>query len=175
MSETAGKRANYSGAVMAFPYAFRVSDSRTFKIYAVIGGVITLLGTLLFVFALVTLLGKISGTPAGIFTFQPALYLLVWLGTIAPIAAPVLLVARQHRLERSDNGYDASIAVAGFAFIVSIYLAAIITTPMNRQATVNPGLFAPVIQSLYELPRIAGIIPPLLAGAGMALVHRMWG
>jgi hypothetical protein len=175
MSETASTGANYSGAVTAFPYAFRASDSRTFKIYVVVGGVITLLGTLFFILAIVTLLGRISGTPAGILTFQPALYLLVWLGTIAPIAAPVLLVARQHRLERSDNGYDAFIAVAGFAFIVSIYLAAIITTPVNQQATVSSGLFAPVIRSLYELPRIAGVVPPLLAGAGMAFVHRMWG
>lgn len=174
-SETKGEEPSYSGAITAFPYAFRISDSRTFRAYVLVGGSITLLGTLFFLLALVTLLGKISGTPAGILTFQPALYILVWLFTIAPMAAPVLLVARQHRLGRSDSAYDASISVAGFAFIVSIYLAAIITTPASRQATVTPGLFAPVLRFLYGLPRITGVVPPLLAAAGMMFVHRLRG
>jgi hypothetical protein len=174
-TETKSEEYSYSGAITAFPYAFRISDSRVFKVYAFVGGLITLLGTLFFLLAIITLLGKISGTPAGILTFQPALYILVWLFTIAPIAAPVLLVARQYRLGQGNSGYDASISVAGFAFIVSIYLTAIITTPTNSQATISSGLFAPVIQFLYGLPRITGVVPPLLAAAGMVLVHRMRG
>jgi uncharacterized membrane-anchored protein YitT (DUF2179 family) len=170
MSETASEGPSYSGAVTAFPYAFRISDSRAFKLYAVVGGFIALFGTVFFMLAIVSLLGRISGTPAGILTFQPALYLIVWLFTIAPIAAPVLLVARQYRLGRGNSSYDKWIAVAGFAFIVSIYLAAIITTPVNRQSSVGP-----IVRSLYELPPITGVIPPLLAAAGMAIVHRMRG
>lgn len=175
MTETARAGPSYSGAVTAFPYAFRISDSRAFKIYTVIGGLITLFGTAFFMLALVSLLGRISGTPAGILTFQPALYIIVWLCTIAPIAAPVLLVARQHRLERGNSSYDMWIAVAGFAFIVAIYLTAIITTPANRQPSINAGLFAPIIRFLYELPRMTGVVPPLLAAIGMVIVHRTRG
>lgn len=169
------ERPSYSGAVTAFPYAFRTSDSRVFRIYAVVGGLIALFGTVFFILALVSLLGRISGTPAGILTFQPALYILVWLFTIAPIAAPVLLVARQHRLGQGSNSYDTWIAVAGGAFIVGIYLAAIITTPVNRQPSINASLFAPIVRFLYGLPRMAGVIPPLLAAIGMAIVHRTRG
>lgn len=172
MTETAREGPNYSGAVTAFPYAFRISDSRVFKVYAVVGGLITLFGTVFFMLAIVSLLGRISGTPAGVLTFQPALYLIVWLFTIAPIAAPVLLVARQYRLGRGNSSYDTWIAIAGFAFIGAIYLAAIITTPVERQSSISPGLFAPILRSLYELPRMAGVIPPLLAAIGMAIVHR---
>lgn len=175
VSTSASGERGYSGAITAFPYAFRTSNSRAFKAYTVVGGLLTIGGSLLFLLGIVALLGRISGTPAGVLTFLPALYLLVWLFTIAPITAPVLLVARRHRLGdgNDDSSYDRSIALAGFAFIVALYLAAIISTPTGQQETVTPGLFAPIVRFLYELPRIAGIVPPLLAAVVMGVVHRL--
>lgn len=170
---SASEDRSYSGAITAFPYAFKTSASHTFKLYTVVGGLITLGGSLLFVLGIIALLGRISGTPAGVLTFLPALYLLVWLFTVAPIAAPILLVARKHRLERGNSRYDRSIALAGFAFIVALYLAAIISTPAGQQATVQSGLVAPLVHFLYGLPRSVGVVPPLLAAAIMVVVHRL--
>lgn len=172
MNASTSEEHSYSGAITAIPYAFRTSDSSAFKLYTVVGGLITLGGSLLFVLGIVALLGRISGTPAGVLTFLPALYILVWLFTVAPIAAPVLLVARQHRLERGDSSYDRSIALTGFVFIVALYLAAIISTPQGQQETVQSGLVAPLVQFLYGLPRSVGVVPPLLAAAVMVIVHR---
>lgn len=161
----------YGGAITAFPYVFRASDSRLFKLYTVVGTLLVLFGTLLFVFAIITLLGELSGTPAGILTFQPAFFILVWLFTVAPIAAPVLLAARRHRLGREASGYDRAIALSGFLFIGALYLAAIITTPAAQQPTIEPGLFAPLLRFLYGLPDVAAVVPLLIAAGMMILVH----
>lgn len=173
MSVSTSEEDSYSGAITAFPYAFRTSDSRAFKLYAVIGGLIALGGSLIFLLGIISLLGRLSGTPAGVLTFQPALYILVWLFTVAPIAAPVLLVARRHRLGDGDSRYDRSIALAGFVFMIALYLAAIISTPTSQEATVQSGLLATVIQFLYGLPQIVGITPPLLAALIIVIVHRL--
>lgn len=173
MNASINEDQSYSGAITAFPYAFKTSNSSAFKLYTVVGGLLVLGGLLLFVLGIIALLGRISGTPAGVLTFLPALYLLVWLFTVAPIAAPILLVARRHRLERGNSRYDRSIALAGFAFIVALYLGAIISTPAGQQATVQSGLIAPLIQFFYGLPRTVGVVPPLLAAAIMVAIHRL--
>lgn len=178
MSETEDTSAStasgggYSGVVTAFPYAFRASGSRVFKLYTGIAGLIVLFGTLLFVFAITTVLGELSGTPAGILTFQPALFILVWLFTIAPLAAPVLLAARRHRLGRGEAGFDRAIALSGFVFLVALYLAAIVTTPAAQQPSIEPGLFAPLLRFFYGIPGIAAIVPLLIAAGLMVFVHR---
>lgn len=165
---------SYSGAIAAFPYAFRASDSRLFKLYVLVGGLLTLGTTVVFGLGTVALLGSIAGASAGAFTFQPALYLLVWLFTIAPIVAPILLVARRHRLHGGTVDYDRWIALAGFIFVLALYVGALIAAPASQRGAVPSGLFAPVVQFLYGLPREAGAISPLLAIVLMVVVHRLY-
>lgn len=164
---------SYSGAITAFPYAFRASDSWLFKLYVLVGGLLTLGGTVLFGLGTVALLGSIAGVPAGVFTFQPALYLLVWLFTIAPLVAPILLVARRHRLQRGTLDYDRWIALAGFLFVLALYCGALIAAPADQRG-VPSGFFEPVIRFLYGLPRESGVLPPLLAVLSMIGVHRLY-
>lgn len=165
---------SYSGAITAFPYAFRASDSRLCKLYVLLGGLLALGGTVLFGLGTVALLVSIAGVPAGVFTFQPALYLLVWLFTVAPIVAPILLVARRHRLHGGTVDYDRWITLTGFLFVLALYCGALIAAPAGQRGAVSSGLFAPIIRSLYGLPREVGVIPPLLAVLAMIVVHRLY-
>lgn len=190
MSETAaptpadededGDGDGYSTALGAFPYAFVRTDSRLCKAYVVVGTLLAAVGTLVFLFAFVTLLGNISGTPAGILTFQPALYLLVWLFVVGPMVAPILLVARRHRRGVGSTSYDRSLAGAGVVFLVSLYLGLVASIPESfvldgeTVARGEPsGLFGPVIAVLYAIPEQYAVVIPLVAALGVYLTHRL--
>lgn len=161
----------YSSALGAFPYALRATRSWLCKGYVVFGGLFALFGTVVFLSALVGLLGALSSASAGTLTFQPALYLLLWLGVLAPVVGPILLVARRHRHGTDDRGYDFLLAATGFLFTASLYVAAVVSTPEAQQETVQPGAFAPLVRFLYDLPQVAGVVPPVLAAAVMVAVH----
>lgn len=155
----------------AFPYAALRSRSYLFTVYVLVGGLLALFATMVFLFAFVGLLGSLSGTPSGLLTFQPALYLLVWLFAVGPTIAPILLVARRHRHGTDDRRYDAVLAATGYVFVASLYLAAVISTPATQQETVQPGLFASAVRFLYDLPQLAGLAPPVVAAALVVAAH----
>lgn len=161
----------YSGLLGAFPYAFRSSESWLFRLYAVVGGLLALAVALLFGLALVTLLGQTAASTGGTFTFSRSLYVLVGLFAVAPLVAPVLFVARRHRRNRPDRGFDARMAAAGFLFVVALYLAAIISTPAEQQQA-TAGALAPVADALYALPRLLGPAIPAAVAVGMYLLAR---
>jgi len=163
----------YGGVLGAYPYAFRASDSRLFRSYAVIGGILTAAVVLIFGTALVTLVANTLGTVGGTFTFVRSFFLVVGLTVVVPLMAPVLLVARRHRRSVSTVEYDRAIAASGYLFVLSLYLVLIITAPPENRET-PPALLAPVVKTLYALPPAAGVAPPLVAIAIGYLVHRRY-
>ncbi|PSP97405.1 hypothetical protein BRC94_10255 [Halobacteriales archaeon QS_5_70_17] len=161
----------YSGLLGAFPYAFRSSESRLFRLYAVVGGLLALAVALLFGLALVAVLGQTATAEGGTFTFSRSLYVLVGLFAVAPLVAPVLFVARHHRRNGADRGFDARMATAGFLFVLALYLAAVVSTPAEQQQT-TAGALAPVADTLYALPRPLGPAIPAAVAVGMYLLAR---
>jgi hypothetical protein len=161
----------YGGLPGAFPYAFRTSDSRTFRSYAVVSALVTVGVTLLLGLALVVLIGNTVGGSGGSLTLSRSFYVLVGLLVVVPMVAPVLLVARRHRRAGSGTRYDRRLAVAGYLFLASLYVGLVITVPPSQQ-TPATGPLAPVVDALYALPAIAGFVPPLVAALLIALVHR---
>lgn len=161
----------YRGAPGAFPYAFRASESRLFRSYAVLGGVLASLVAVVFLIALVVLVADTAGTGGGTFTFVRAFFVFVGFLVVAPLVAPVLLVARHHRRTGSNPRYDAALAAAGYLFILSLYLGLVISIPPDQQAR-PAGRLAPLVALFYDLPQLAGLVPPTLAAALMALAHR---
>lgn len=162
---------SYGGLFGAFPYAFRASDSRLFRSYVVVGGLLSVVVTLLFGLALIALIGRTVGTPDGTFSFVRSFYVLVGLLAVAPLLAPVLLVARRHRRGWTvDRRYDAALAAAGYLAAVSLYLAAVISAPETLRDPPS-GALAPLVAALYALPPLAGIVPPLTATALLAALH----
>jgi len=178
----------YGGLFGAFPYAFRTSPSTLFRSYVVLGGLAAFLVALLFGLGLVALFGRTFGVPGGAFTFVRAFFVLVGLFAVAPLLAPVLLVARRHRRSsgpvvapdepgRGDPPparYDAAMALAGYLVALSLYVGAVVTAPENLRDPPT-GSLAPVVRTLYALPSLAGLLPPVLASAVLVAVHRVLG
>ncbi|MGM0604333.1 MAG: hypothetical protein ACQETB_01535 [Halobacteriota archaeon] len=164
--------AAYRGVFGAIPYAFRQSSSWLFRLYVLIGTLAAVGVGLFVVFGLVVLFGETAGTPGGSLTLSRSLYVLVGLFVVGPLLAPTLFVARRHRRSRPvDDRYDGALAIAGFGFLVSLYVGLIITVQPIQQEIVT-GFYAPIVLFLYALPQVAGIAPPLVAAIGIYAVHR---
>lgn len=161
----------YSGLLGTFPYAYRMSDSRLFRSYVLLGGLFALLVALLFVFALIVVTFRTLGGGGGTLTFSRAFVLLVGILVVLPLVAPVILVARRHRRSGSDSRYDTALAAGGFLFIGSLYVAVIVSTPPAQQEA-PPELLAPVVGFLYSQSRVAGLLPPLAAGLLLLALHQ---
>lgn len=165
--------AGYGGVFGAYPYAFRRSPSRLFRSYAVLGGLVTVLSIIVFTSALVQVIANTAGTAGGSFTFVRAFYIVVGFLVIAPLMAPVLLVARRHRRVGSTPVYDRALAGAGYLFLFSLYVALVVMAPPGLRET-PPAVIAPAVETLYGLPQVMGAVPPLIALAVGYLLHRRY-
>lgn len=171
MAETATDDGSYRGVVGALPYALRASDSWLFRSYAVVGALLSLLVGALLLMGLVVLVDATLGSSASV-TLSRAFYAVVGLLVVAPMLAPVLLVARRHRRRTAvAPGYDRRLALAGYGYVLSLYVGLVVSTPSGSRSSVD-GALAPAVEALYALPQAAGVVPPLLAAAAIALVHR---
>jgi hypothetical protein len=163
----------YGGLFGAFPYAFRASDSWFFRSYVLVSAIASLGVGFLVAAGVVVLLGNTASFAGGSITLSRAFYIVVGLLVVAPILAPTLFVARRHRRGWSGDGdrYDAALALSGFVFLLSLYVGLVISIPADPTFRVSdPG---PVLETLYDLPPLAGLLPPLVAAVAIYLVHRV--
>lgn len=163
----------YRGVLGAFPYAVRATDSWLCKGYVAVGTLVALVVVLLFLVGVVSAFENTLGAVGGSFTFSRSFVFLVGVVVGLPLIVPVVLVARRHRLGGGSIAYDRALAVAGFAYASSLYLALVVSAPPDmRQAP--PATIAPVVEALYALPPAAGVVPPALAVALMYAGHRRY-
>ena len=161
----------YRGLFGAFPYAFRHGDSLLFRAYVLVGALGAVFIGGLFTLSLVVWIGETASTPGGSLTLSRTFIAVMGLFAAGPLLAPVLLVARKHRKGLSYHPrYDTIMALLGVGFLLSIYLAAIISMPENFQQQPT-GLLAPVVGLLYSLPQLAGLAPPVAMMIVMAAGH----
>lgn len=168
----------YRGAPGAIAYAFRTSESWLFRSYVLVGGLAAGLVALLIALALVVLFGSTAGFEGGSLTLSRAFYVVVGLFLFAPLIAPILFVAREHRREDGSARYDRWMAIAGYVFLLSLYAGAIASMPesfaMDGESIQRPapsGLFAPVVALLYAIPADLSFVVPLVAALGILGVH----
>jgi hypothetical protein len=162
----------YRGVFGAVPFAFRRSDSWLFRSYVLVSTLAALGISLLVIAGLVFLIGRTAAATGGSLTISRAFYVVVGLFLVAPVVAPTLLVARRHRRGLATaRRYDATLAVAGYLFLVSLYVGLVVTVPPAQQQPLS-GPLAPVVAMLYALPAAYGLVPPLVAASLIALVHR---
>lgn len=165
---------DYRGLFGAYPYALRRSDSRLFRLYAVVGGLLSALLGLAFLAAFaLAIAGSVGLAAGGTSSFVRAFVVFVGFLVVAPLVAPVLFVARHHRRVGANRRYDQALAAAGFAYAAALYLGAVVSTPPENQETVT-GPFAPVVGGLYDLPAVVGLLPPIVAAALVYLAHRRY-
>lgn len=169
---------DYRGVLGAFPYAFRTSESWLLRSYVALGGLLTLAVSLLFVAAVIGVIAGTTGGRGGSLTLSRSFFAVVGLFVVVPLVAPVLFVARRHRRrergEAADGPYDAALAAAGYLFVGALYVGLVISVPPSQQ-TAPTGALAPVAATLYALPQVAGVVPPLVAATVILLCHRRLG
>ncbi|WP_416840302.1 hypothetical protein [Haloferax sp. DFSO52] len=171
----------YRGVFGAFPYAFRHSESLLFKLYVLVGALASGVVSLFVIFGLVVLIGATAAVPGGSLTLSRSFYILVGLFVVAPLVAPILFVARRHRKTGSDRRYDLSLALTGFLFMLSVYVGLVISVPADLQTPPQPftlgpitvSALVPVVQLLYDLPPLYGIVPPVVCALVIYGVHRL--
>jgi len=164
----------YDGLFGAFPYALRSSESYLLRSYVVVGGLAALGTALLFTLALVVLLGETVGVGGGQFSFVRAFFIFAGMLVVAPLVAPVLFVARRIRRGTADRRFAFALGLLGYGFIGSLYVGAVISTPTGQQTIPGNPVLAAVVGGLYALPRLAGLVPPLLVAVAMVVVARRW-
>lgn len=170
---------SYSGVFGAFPYAFRHSESRLFRAYAVVGGLLAALLTLFFTAALVVTVAGTADIGGGTITFVRSIFVLLGFLVVAPVVAPVLFVARQHRRTAGSARYDAALAGAGVGYLVTLYLGAVASMPaafeLDGETVTRPdpsGAAAPLVEALYSVPEALSWTIPLAGAALVYAVHR---
>lgn len=169
----------YDGVFGAFPYAFRSSDSRLFKLYVVASALAIGLIALFVGAALVVLIGQTAAVRGGTLTLSRSFYILVGLLVVLPAIAPTLLVARRHRRGNDASPrHEAALAIAGFVFLLSIYLGVVASMPetftLDGEMVTRPpprGAFAPVVAVLYAIPPVFAWSVPLAGAALVGLAH----
>ncbi|WP_117594399.1 hypothetical protein [Haloprofundus halophilus] len=163
----------YNGVFGAFPYALTHSTSWLFRLYVVVSALVALFLTLVVAMGLVVLIANTADFGGGQLTLSRSFYAVVGLLLVAPILAPTLFVARRHRREetREHEHYDFALGLAGFVFLTSLYVGAVITVPPDLQTPVT-GPLAPLVELLYGLPQVAGLVPPLSAALFIFGLHR---
>jgi hypothetical protein len=167
--------ATYGGIFGAFPYALRVSESRLFKSYVLVGGLLTGFISIMFLFAVIGIVARTTGTQGGVFTFSRAFFVFVGFLVVFPLIGPIISVARRHRRGTKSDvppaRADYLVAATGYLFIFALYVGLIISTPEAQQQDVS-GALAPVATLLYSLPRLFGLVPPVVAALLIYAVHR---
>lgn len=161
----------YKGLLGSFRYSFGASESRLYRLYVVVGALFSVLLTLLFALAIIVVIAATLGASESI-TLVRSLFVLVGLVVVAPIIAPILLVARRHR-KRLGSGtlYDFALALGGFLFIGALYLGLVISVPPELQEPTS-GISGLVVGTLYGIPSVLGVLPPVLSVVLIVILHR---
>ncbi|WP_096591458.1 hypothetical protein [Halorubrum ezzemoulense] len=158
----------YRGVFGAIPYAFRATESWTMRAYAALGALAAGFVALVVTLALVVWMGETVSAQGGTFLFSRSLFVVAGLGAVGPLLAPILFVARRHRRgDRVAATYARWMGVAGFLFLLSLYLGMVISAPEGLRDPSGSVL----VNALYALPQLAGFVPPVAAALAVFATH----
>lgn len=149
----------------------RSSDSVLLRSYTVVSALVGLFMIALVLLGLPIWIAQTEGQTA-LNMIGRALLPLVGLALLAPLVGPVLYAAKNREKGRSDRRGDAALGLAGYLFVTSMYLALVISAPPESRSD-PPALVAPIIEFLYGLPALAGLLPPVI-GAILIFVVQQW-
>jgi len=159
-----------SVVVGAFRSAFAYTESRLLKSYVLVSA---LLGGLLAVLLVLALPVWVLQTAGGseLATFSRAFLIVGGVLLLVALVAPVVSSGRRHARGTASVRADASLALAGYLFVLSLYASLLVSAPTDQRET-PPALLAPAVDFLYSLPAVYAVAPPLLAAALILVVHR---
>lgn len=155
---------DYRGIPGAYRYAFGESSSRLFRSYVIVSALVGLFVLLLVVLGTVTWIANPTGL-IGEQALLPVLGLLV----VIPLVVPVLVAARRRRLDVASPGAERVLAATGYLFLLSVYLALLITDPQDHAIG---GPLGGIVDVIDSLPRLWGLVPPILGAILLVLATR---
>jgi hypothetical protein len=160
-----------SGSILlgSFRRVFAETDSWLLKSYVVVSAVLGGLIGLLLVLALPVWIFNTAGG-SELATFSRAFLVVGGALLLAVLAVPVVSAARRYARGSTDWRADYLLAVSGYLFVLSLYVALLISAPPDQRGT-PPDLIAAVVEILYSLPAIYAVAPPLAAAALVVVVH----
>jgi hypothetical protein len=156
--------------VGSFRRAFTDTESRLLKSYVAVS---LLFGGLLAILLLLALPVWVFNTVGGseLATFSRTFLIVGGVLLLVALVAPVVSAGRRHARGTASARADVSTALAGYLFILSLYVALLISAPPDQREAPS-ALVAPVVDFLYSLPPNYAVAPPLVAAALIAVVHR---
>lgn len=165
--------------VGSFRRAFADTDSRLLKSYVVVSALFGGLVGLLLALALpVWILNTANGSELA--TFSRTFLVVGGVLLLVALVAPVVSAGRRHAREAASAhagggtnahaGADALLALSGYLFVLSLYLALLISAPPGQREAPS-ALLAPAVEVLYALAPIYAVVPPLLGVALIGVVH----
>ncbi|MFC7114444.1 hypothetical protein ACFQH2_04970 [Natronoarchaeum sp. GCM10025703] len=136
---------------------FRSSDSILLRSYAVVSALVGLFLIALVLLAMPIWIAQTAGQTA-LNMIGRALLPLVGLALLAPLVGPVLYAEKNRAAGTADRQGDATLAVAGYLFVASIYLALVISAPV--EARTDPRDSSPRPSSSFIRYRRSPHSPP---------------
>lgn len=148
--------AEYRGLFGAFRFAFRQSGSWLFRSYVLASAVV---GAYV---AVIILLGVVTwiANPTGVIG-ELSLLGVAAMAILAPLFAPVLVVARRRRYGDDRPRVELAIALAGYGFLGGTVLGLLISDPRSHGTAWG-------LAGLDALPAVAGAVPPIVAAVVLA-------
>jgi len=162
MTDEGAADGSTSVVLAALRYAVVEGDSRLYRSYGVVSGLLAVFVGTLFVLALPVWVTESGGGALNRVGF--GLLWLVGLALIATLLLPVLFVARRRRTGRRERQFH--FALAGYGYVLSLYLGLLASAPPDLRDPPR-GVLGPVLEVLYGLPAPAGLAFPI---AGTALL-----
>lgn len=157
------RQRSHSVVGRALRHAVLGAEAWTLRSYAVVA---TLVGAFVSVLFLLAFPEWVLQTDAGpLQRVGRAFLVLLGLGVVAAMLAPVLFVDRRRRSGRPQR--QLAFGLAGYAYLLSLYLALLASAPANARSEPQ-GAIAPIVELFYELPQGAGAAI-VLAGAILPL------
>ena len=165
--EPSGSRSVLIGS---YRQAFAETDSWLLKSYVVLSAILGALLALLLLLALpVWIFNTVGGSELA--TFSRAFLVVGGVLLLAVLAVPVISSARRHARGTASWRTDYLLAVSGYLFVASLYVALLVSAPPDQRGT-PPDAIASVVEFLYSLPAVYAVVPPLIAVALVAAAHR---
>lgn len=165
MSEAQG--GSRSVLASAIRYAVVDADAWTLRTYGVVGTLAAVFVALLALLAFPQWVLATDGGPLD--RVGRAFLVLVALGVLAAVFAPLLFVDRRRRVGRSQH--QLAFGLVGYVSLLGLYLALVVSAPPDARSD-PPAVVAPVVEGLYALPPAAGAVIALVGlGAPFALEY----
>lgn len=163
--------ASYSALRRALGRSRRESASLLLRSYVWVSALVGLLLVLTVLLALPVWVAETVGHSA-LNKIARGVLPVVVLGLLVPLFAPAVYVARNHRRGTATRRSDAALGLAGYLYVLSIYLALVVSAPAEFR-TEPSGVLAPVIDLAYALPPLYSLLVPVLGALLIALVQRI--